>query len=84
MDIEMPELDGLSAARRIRDIEAAQDLPRTHMVALSAHALVGFTAECEAAGMDEYIAKPIRPDELFELTRSLGERLPAVVLATSP
>ncbi|WP_428308216.1 ATP-binding protein [Lacipirellula sp.] len=72
MDIEMPELDGLSAARRIRAIEAERGQPRTHMIALSAHALVGFTAECEAAGMDGYIAKPIRPDELFEATRKIG------------
>ncbi len=45
---------GIAAAGRIREIEAERGQSRTHMIALSAHALVGFTAECEAAGMDGY------------------------------
>ncbi|MBL9163285.1 MAG: response regulator [Planctomycetaceae bacterium] len=72
MDIEMPELDGLTAARRVRELEAERDVERTPIIALSAHALVGFSAECQDAGMDGYLAKPIRPDELFALTRSLA------------
>ncbi|QDT71829.1 Signal transduction histidine-protein kinase BarA [Lacipirellula limnantheis] len=72
MDIEMPELDGLAAARRVRELEAERDVERTPIIALSAHALVGFSAECQEAGMDGYLAKPIRPDELFALTRSLA------------
>jgi two-component system sensor kinase len=71
MDIEMPELDGLAAARRIREIEGERNCRRTPIIALSAHALVGFSADCADAGMDGYLAKPIRPDELFELTRSI-------------
>ena len=75
MDIEMPELDGLAATRRVRAIEAERGGDaRTPVIALSAHALVGFSAECEEAGMDGYLAKPIRPDELFDLTRSLAEQ----------
>jgi CheY-like chemotaxis protein len=74
MDIEMPELDGLAAARRIRTIEAERAAVRTPIIALSAHALVGFSAECEEAGMDGYLAKPIRPDELFALTRSIADQ----------
>jgi signal transduction histidine kinase/CheY-like chemotaxis protein len=74
MDIEMPELDGLAAARRLREIEAARGGGRTPVIALSAHALVGFSAECAEAGMDGYLSKPIRPDELFAVTRQIGER----------
>jgi CheY-like chemotaxis protein len=80
MDIEMPELDGLAAARRIRELEAERGLERTPIIALSAHALVGFSAECAAAGMDGYLAKPIRPDELFELTRSIKPANDALAL----
>jgi CheY-like chemotaxis protein len=82
MDIEMPELDGLAATRRVRAIEAERGGVRTPVIALSAHALVGFSAECEEAGMDGYLAKPIRPDELFDLTRSLADQTapPAILM----
>jgi signal transduction histidine kinase/CheY-like chemotaxis protein len=92
MDIEMPELDGLAAARRIREIEAASGAAPTPIIALSAHALVGFSTECQEAGMDGYLAKPIQPEELFALTQKLGEplanqdreALPAASYAATP
>src|SRR5690606_15979213 len=56
MDIEMPELDGLAASRRIREIEADREGERTPIIALSAHAFKGFSEECQGAGMDGYIA----------------------------
>ena len=74
MDIEMPELDGLAASRRIRELEEGAVRSRTPIIALSAHALVGFTAECAEAGMDGYLAKPIRPEELFELTHKIAAK----------
>ena len=67
----MPELDGLAATRRIRQLEAESGAIRTPIIALSAHALVGFSTECQEAGMDGYLAKPIHPDELFALTKSI-------------
>ncbi len=67
MDIQMPVLDGLSAAREIRDLEAALGLPRTRIVALSANALPEHIAEAKAAGMDEHLAKPMRPEALIAL-----------------
>jgi signal transduction histidine kinase/ActR/RegA family two-component response regulator len=67
MDIQMPVLDGLSAAREIRDLEAALGLPRTRIVALSANALPEHVVEARAAGMDEHLAKPIRPEALIAL-----------------
>ena len=67
MDLQMPVLDGLSATREIRALETALGLARTPIVALSANALPEHIAEARAAGMDEHLAKPIRPDALIAL-----------------
>ena len=63
MDVQMPLLDGLDATRMIREQERGS---RVHqpIVALTAHAFKGDQERCEAAGMDGYLAKPIRPEEL--------------------
>ncbi len=75
MDLQMPVLDGLSAAREIRGLEAALGLPRTPIVALSANALPEHIAEARAAGMDAHLAKPMRPDDLIALlTHTLEEK----------
>jgi len=67
MDIQMPVLDGLSAAREIRALEQALGLPRTRIIALSANALPDHIAEARAAGMDDHLAKPIRPEGLIAM-----------------
>ncbi|MCO6043889.1 response regulator [Aeoliella sp. ICT_H6.2] len=66
MDIEMPELDGLSATRRIRDLEQQSDRPHTPIFALSAHVTDDFVQECEQAGMDGNLTKPIEPGKVKE------------------
>lgn len=59
MDVEMPEMDGMSATRALRAREAAQGTPRLPVIALTANAMVEDRIRCQAAGMDGYVAKPI-------------------------
>ena len=64
MDVQMPEMDGLEASRRIVQCWAADARPR--IVAMTANAMQGDREECLAAGMDDYVTKPIRVDALVE------------------
>ncbi|MBK1648710.1 hybrid sensor histidine kinase/response regulator [Rhabdochromatium marinum] len=74
MDIQMPELDGLEATRRMR---AEFPEPRVPVIAMTAHALKGDKERCLAAGMDDYLSKPIDPTQLFSvLERWLRPKAP--------
>jgi CheY-like chemotaxis protein len=59
MDMHMPDVDGLEAARRIRAAETADSLPRTPIIALTANAFAEDREACLAAGMDGYLVKPL-------------------------
>ena len=65
MDCQMPEMDGYEAARRIREVE--KDLERrTPVIAVTALTMAGECLRCQAAGLDDYLVKPVAPAALFE------------------
>ncbi|MHB1793556.1 MAG: PAS domain-containing hybrid sensor histidine kinase/response regulator [Acidobacteriaceae bacterium] len=66
MDVQMPEMDGVAATLAIREKEKATGLHQT-VIALTAHAMTGDYERCLAAGMDGYLSKPIRPQDLDAL-----------------
>lgn len=67
MDCAMPVMDGIEATREIRDFEKANDLPATPIIALTASAHEDNRRRCLAAGMDEFLTKPVRLELIREL-----------------
>jgi two-component system sensor histidine kinase/response regulator len=80
MDVQMPEMDGLEATRRIRADDRYASLP---IIAMTAHAMAEERERCLAAGMNDHIAKPIEPAKMYEtLARCLNGGVRAAGSAT--
>jgi CheY-like chemotaxis protein len=73
MDCQMPVMDGLEATRQIRRFEQAEQQKQgaggrhTPIVALTAHSFAGYREECIAAGMDDYMTKPVSTENFREM-----------------
>ena len=74
MDIQMPHMDGVEAARRIREIEQRKQKEYTPIIALTAYALKGDREKYLSLGMDDYVAKPIQMEELYRTIDRLMNR----------
>jgi PAS domain S-box-containing protein len=74
MDVQMPEMDGLEVTAAIRDNETRTGR-RVPIIALTAHAMKGDAERCLAAGMDDYLSKPILPEALFAVLRRWSTRV---------
>jgi signal transduction histidine kinase/CheY-like chemotaxis protein/HPt (histidine-containing phosphotransfer) domain-containing protein len=64
MDVQMPEMDGLEATRQIRSQRSTVRNPKIPIIAITAHAMHEYRERCIAAGMDDFVIKPIQPGEL--------------------
>jgi CheY-like chemotaxis protein len=89
MDVMMPELDGLEATKLIRERQAGGGgncQSRITIIAMTAHAMQGDREKCIAAGMDDYLPKPVRPKDVREMIERWGGQmeivLPPAVAAT--
>jgi CheY-like chemotaxis protein/HPt (histidine-containing phosphotransfer) domain-containing protein len=80
MDVQMPELDGLETTRRIRQRQLDPGAPSSFhrpivIIAMTANAMHGDREKCVAAGMEDYIAKPVRPEMLQAAIERAAEQL---------
>jgi CheY-like chemotaxis protein len=77
MDVQMPVMSGVEAARRIRassDLACGRDIP---IIAMTAHAMSGDREAFLAEGMDDYIPKPVRFEDLSVMLDRIPRRVPA-------
>jgi len=74
MDVQMPEMDGFEATAAVRDPQSAVHNHAIPVIAMTAHAMKGDREKCLERGMDDYVSKPVRAQELLEcIERHLGD-----------
>ncbi len=72
MDVQMPEMNGLEATRRIRELERETGKPKSVIIAMTASAMTGDREKCLEAGMDDYLSKPVRPEAVQAVIQRWG------------
>ncbi|HMF50625.1 MAG TPA: response regulator, partial [Candidatus Saccharimonadales bacterium] len=82
MDVQMPEMDGFEATRCIRDLDRRIGR-HTPIIAMTAHAMTGDRERCLAAGMDDYISKPLRKEDLLKVLDMIPQSSPSIPSANS-
>jgi CheY-like chemotaxis protein len=82
MDVLMPEMDGLQASRAIRALTGIDTQPQ--IIAMTANAMAGDRETCLEAGMNDYVSKPVRVDELVTALLQVPASRPAVPVANLP
>ena len=75
MDVQMHGMNGLDATKLIREWEETEGQPRSRIIGMTAHALAGDRERCLSVGMDDYVAKPFRPEELRQKIENAGVNL---------
>lgn len=83
MDCQMPVMDGLEATRLIRQREKQQGKPKVTIVAITAHVTDEDRSRCLDAGMDDYLGKPFRMQDLSHMMQKWRIKIPALDLAAS-
>jgi CheY-like chemotaxis protein len=84
MDCMMPQMDGYAASKRIRELEQSGGLKRSkplHIIAMTANAMQGDSTKCLAAGMNDYVSKPV---DIAELRRAIEKWTPPATPMTTP
>ncbi len=84
MDCQMPEMDGFEATRQIRAGTAGERASKLPIVAMTANAMQGDRERCLEAGMDDYLTKPIKADQVLATIRQWLSGIDAVITVSEP
>jgi CheY-like chemotaxis protein len=84
MDVQMPEMDGIEATKQIRSGKSGAVNPDIPIIALTAHAMIGDKEACLKAGMNDYVSKPINPEELIASVQRLVRKQPVSAHLQTP